>query len=718
VDVDMIEKNGGPTYQNKKYFHFRIHTKIMVGVSIGLITLMAVTTFLISVLIFHQNRKESFSKLHHSLDIIREDLHMKAKTLEAESKQIINSKTMIGNIVYLQALRRSSTDNAENESIQQDIISQLQSMVQTASTWKSLIYSKKGDLLGFLLTRENDVVVGFPFKGNYKVAFLKKNDRLGYDSWKMVDAFDGLEDVIGEMPSRTHENVQFSLSRNTVTLSFVSDMRKQGYNDATQKEDPVVVAHYYAFQKIDIHDVQQLSRLTGSKMNIFVEKQFHIGNLPLYDTVETAAFPETAENWELGNRTETYGEVDVAGNTYFQATMPYYGNRRLLGYIAVLYQTDVAMKNTWQIVHTLMIIALVGIGVFLMAAYLFSRSITRPVNAAVAGLKDIAHGNGDLTKRLPRTSNDEIGELAEWFNVFVDKLQGIINEISGGVKNLSSSSSELSGISEQMADSIRNASERSKTVSTATEEMSQNMSNIAVAMEQSATNTKIVATASEEMSATINEIAQNAEKARGISDDASHKASNTSENMGKLGVAAKGIGDVIDTISDISEQVNLLALNATIEAARAGETGKGFAVVANEIKELANQTAAATQDIKEKVQAIQGITAVTVNQILEITDVIKNVNQVVSSIATAVEQQSAATREIVGNVSQASKGIQAVNENVNQSSRVSTEISKDISDVSVSMDELLSNSSQVNISAQNLSMLSENLKKTLDLFEI
>jgi methyl-accepting chemotaxis protein len=372
---------------------------------------------------------------------------------------------------------------------------------------------------------------------------------------------------------------------------------------------------------------------------------------------------------------------------------------------------SVAIRNSNMLV-TVIAGLITAIIVFFAA-----RSIVRPINAAVAGLKDIAQGEGDLTMRLEDSGKDEVGELARWFNTFIEKLQGIIKDIAGGVETLSSSSTELSAISEQMTQGIQNVTEKSTTVSAAAEEMSANMNNVAAAMEQSATNTNMVATASEEMSSTIGEIAQNAEKARGISDEASHKATNASTNMDQLGKAANSIGKVIETITDISEQVNLLALNATIEAARAGEAGKGFAVVANEIKELAKQTAEATQDIKDKIEGIQGTTSTTVGQITEITQVIKDVNEVVANIATAVEQQSAATKEIANNVAQASTGIQEVNENVNQSSSVSGEISQDIADVSTSMNEMSTSSGQVNLSAQELSKLSENLKNMVDQFK-
>ena len=387
-----------------------------------------------------------------------------------------------------------------------------------------------------------------------------------------------------------------------------------------------------------------------------------------------------------------------------------------------LAEADKSQKNASRSYrHALFVLLSVltaGILVGMALAWLIGNSITRPVNAAVEGLKDIAQGEGDLTKRLDAISRDEVGELAKWFNVFIDKLQGIIRDIAGGVETLSSSSTELSAISEQMTQGITTVSDKSNTVSAAAEEMTTNMNNVAAAMEESATNTNMVATAVDEMSATIGEIASNAEKARGISDEAAHKSASASTNMDQLGEAANDIGKVIGTITDISEQVNLLALNATIEAARAGDAGKGFAVVANEIKELAKQTAAATQDIKEKIEGIQGTTSMTVGQISEISQVITDVNDVVATIATAVEEQSAATKDIAANVAQASQGIQEVNENVNQSSTVSAEISQDIAGVSVSMNEMSTSSSQVNLSAQELSKLSESLKQMVDQFKV
>lgn len=336
----------------------------------------------------------------------------------------------------------------------------------------------------------------------------------------------------------------------------------------------------------------------------------------------------------------------------------------------------------------------------------------------VLDLKDIARGEGDLTRRLPQNSKDEMGELANWFNAFMAKLQDLIKDIAGEVKTVSSSATGLSTISEQMNQGLGGVSDRSGTVSLATEGMSTNMNGIAAAMEQSAANVNMMATSSEELSATISEIAGNTEKAHGISNDAATKAKSASAKMEQLGRAAGDIGKVVDTITDISDQVNLLALNATIEAARAGDAGRGFTVVAKEIKDLAQQTASASQDIKEKVDGVQGTTEASISQISDITRVIAEVNDVVATIAAAVEEQSSATREIADNVSQVSSGIQEVNESVNQSSSVADNISRDLSDINSAIKDMSEGSGQINLSSQELSRLSDKLSRMVGQFRI
>ena len=375
-----------------------------------------------------------------------------------------------------------------------------------------------------------------------------------------------------------------------------------------------------------------------------------------------------------------------------------------------------AMKS---IVAILVCLGFIGVITLCAAIYIsLSRIVSRPIKNTIEIVKDIAQGEGDLTKRLDIKSEDEVGELSKWFNVFMEKLQGIVNAIAENANLLGSSSEKLSGLSGEMSEGAGSMSGKSNTAASAAEKMSVNMNSVASNMEEAAENVNMVANAAEEMTATINEIAQNSEKASSITGGAVVQTQSASSKVDELGSAANEIGKVVETITEISEQVNLLALNATIEAARAGEAGKGFAVVANEIKDLAKQTAEATQEIKGKIGAIQGATEATVTEIDQISKIINDVNEIVSSIATAVEEQSTTTRDIAGNVAQAARGIQTMNENVASSSAAADEIANDINGVSQSADEMSRSSGQVAMSAEELDGLAKKLNEMVGKFRV
>jgi methyl-accepting chemotaxis protein len=349
---------------------------------------------------------------------------------------------------------------------------------------------------------------------------------------------------------------------------------------------------------------------------------------------------------------------------------------------------------------------------------LIVNTIVRALKLMVVNLKDIAEGEGDLTKRLEIKSKDEIAELAGWFNIFIEKLQGIVGSISTNTEDLSREAVTLSSVAHDLSGNSEDTSQRSETVATAAEEMSANLISVAAAMEESTTNTSMVASAAEEMTATISEIAVNSSQANDISEKAVRQAETTSERMAKLGASANAISKVTETITEISEQTNLLALNATIEAARAGEAGKGFAVVANEIKELAKQTAEATLDIKNKIADVQITTDNTVADIEEITTVINSVNEIVATITMAVGEQSKATEEIAMNVNQAADVLGEVNENVSQISIVAATITSEIAMVNSATDEVSKGSSKVELSSADLQNLAGELKSLVNMFKI
>jgi methyl-accepting chemotaxis protein len=345
-----------------------------------------------------------------------------------------------------------------------------------------------------------------------------------------------------------------------------------------------------------------------------------------------------------------------------------------------------------------------------------TRSITQPIGRMTRMLKDLAEG--DLTRRLTDTSGTETQVLAESFNHFVSRVHDIVRDAAGNARALAGAAENLLQLSRGLRDNSETMNTKTDLVAAATEEMSANMRSVASAMEEFSVNITTVATAAEEMSATIGEIAASATKAKGIAGDAVAKAAQASSRVGELGVAAEEIGKVTEAIMAISSQTNLLALNATIEAARAGEAGRGFAVVANEIKELAQQTAKATEEIRQRIDGIQNATGLTVHDIQAVTQVIREVDSIVGTIAAAVEEQSVTTRDIADNVGQAAAGVQEVNENVAQAQTATGEIARDVVGVSEESAKIVGNANTLQQSAEMLATLAERLRGLVGQFKI
>ncbi len=345
-------------------------------------------------------------------------------------------------------------------------------------------------------------------------------------------------------------------------------------------------------------------------------------------------------------------------------------------------------------------------------------SIVRPIRHTVDMLKDIAEGEGDLTKRLDITVKDEIGEMATWFNLFMEKLLELITQIVTDAGSLNRASAALAGIAGEMKRGSQTMSERSRAVTTGAKKMVLTMSGVASACEEASTNVHIVASSTDNMTLTIREIAQKAETSRAIATSAVAKAGEVSDKLGYLGQATLEISKVTEVISDISDQINLLALNATIEAARAGDAGKGFAVVASEVKDLAKQTAEATQVVQSQIENIQKATEDTVSEVNQILEIFNNVSENVASIATEVEGQAATTQEIAENISQTSIGIQEVNQNVSQGSAVIGSITTEMTEVNKAVQQASASIGQINVKSAELSDLSDKLQDLVGRFKV
>jgi PAS domain S-box-containing protein len=261
-----------------------------------------------------------------------------------------------------------------------------------------------------------------------------------------------------------------------------------------------------------------------------------------------------------------------------------------------------------------------------------------------------------------------------------------ITTVSQNSQTLASASEELTAVSQQMSSNSEETATQANVVAAASEQVSKNIATVAAS--------------AEEMSASVKEIAKNASEATKVANDAVRVAGETNQTIAKLGASSEEIGQVIKVITGIAQQTNLLALNATIEAARAGEAGKGFAVVANEVKELAKQTADATEDIGRKIEAIQSDTKGAVTAITQIGQVIGRINDISNTIASAVEEQSATTNEIARNASEAARG--------------STEISRNVSNVSVAAKNTSEGANNTLSAATELAKLASDLKRVVE----
>ena len=349
---------------------------------------------------------------------------------------------------------------------------------------------------------------------------------------------------------------------------------------------------------------------------------------------------------------------------------------------------QLASANT-SMTWTLLISILLGLGIGAGVATFMGRSISAGTSAVLIKAKAIA--GGDLTgEEVQIDSNDELGDLAIAMNKMQSSLTKMIVAVAENAQQVANASEEFSAVSQQITTNSEETSAQANVVSNATEQVNRNL--------------QTVATGAEEMSSTIQEIAKNATESARVSGEAVKTAQTTNDTITKLGASSAEIGQVIKVITSIAQQTNLLALNATIEAARAGEAGKGFAVVANEVKELAKQTAKATEDISQKIAAIQSDTKGAVDAIATIGAIINQINDISSTIATAVEEQSATTNEMSRNVTEAAKG--------------STEITQNIAGVSQAAQGTSSSAQESMKAAHALAEMSTQLRGLVEQFRV
>jgi methyl-accepting chemotaxis protein len=342
--------------------------------------------------------------------------------------------------------------------------------------------------------------------------------------------------------------------------------------------------------------------------------------------------------------------------------------------------TDKRASNEATAKTLVLSLLLVGAVLGFSVSLFITRSITGAISKMVNMIQEIA-GNNLTVPDLEIKYQDEIGHAGVALNRMKNNLHEVIQSIAGSALQVGSASEELNTTSQQITANSEETSAQADLVSKAAQSVSQNL--------------QTVATGAEEMGASIKEIAKNATEAAKVATSAVKIAETTTAIVSKLGDSSTEIGNVIKVITSIAQQTNLLALNATIEAARAGEAGKGFAVVANEVKELAKETARATEDISRKIEAIQSDTQAAVDAIASISGVINQVNDISGTIATAVEEQNATTNEMSRNVSEAAQGSGEITGNIAGVAEAAQSTTRGAADTQKASQQLVETSTQL-----------------------
>jgi methyl-accepting chemotaxis protein len=417
-------------------------------------------------------------------------------------------------------------------------------------------------------------------------------------------------------------------------------------------------------------------------------------------------------------------------------------------------------------------VALAGLSVGGGVATFVTRSVTRPVHEVRNLTRAMA--DGDLRQRIPLRQQDEVGQLSEATNTLADAFSRVVTEIQNVSEGMAGSATELSGVSNQLLSQSERASLRASSVASASEQLTMNINTMAAAAEEMSVSVASISSASEEMSINIGTISSAAEQTSAnvsvvsgavseisssfadvlkdvhdgsnIAGEASRMADSASETIQLLNRSGTEISKVTETIKMIALQTNLLALNATIEATSAGEAGRGFAVVAHEIKELANQSAKAAEDIARRIEGVQDDTRKAVQVIQGVSQIIKDINASAGRISTSVEKQTRAATMISQNVSEANKGVgdiarsiaevakaagdmsrnvaeaargaTDVSRNVAEAAKAASGISSDIHGVSDASRSTNESASKVHTSAEQLDQISKKLRGLIGRFKV
>ena len=698
----------------------KLKQKILGVILLVVLLVMVISSAVVSYKIYNQNVAATNANLMVGANTVKSKIKESQADLIKKIRQMDSLFKVGENVKYLDKYK-SKFDLSMTEPSFVELSSALFATATVNQLSTIALYDNSGELLAFCEKQADGTRLTGYFCVNPKREFrftrTEDNADLKTSQWSTQAELDNLTSPLKQallnQSEKTDPSAGLKKTGNTLALAIQVPLTKQKKKGLESRG--VVVLSLELGQAFAL----QMAEVTGLHVNIFAGSQLACGNLPGYKELTQDLMPNSAAaTWTLNAQQVLPGQVESEGTSYFSGLIPIFDHTSPAGAIALLTSGKTVKENTLHVVYTLLMVYLCCIVLIIPVAFFFSRSMVQSIVQVTASLKDVAQGEGDLTKRIEITSHDEIGELSQWFNVFIEKLQAMIIDICASSQALSRAVEVARTETAQISEGSDKMSEITRGVTQSTAEMSSEISGFSQVVDKASGNLEIVASSTEEMTATITEIARNAESARAMSHETGGKIHLAQDKIHQLGMEARDINAFTESISDISEQTNLLALNATIEAARAGEAGKGFAVVAGEIKALANQTEAATRDIKEKITSILSSSSSTVNEMDAMSKEFDNMNDLVNEIAAAIEEQTATTQEIADNTATVTAGISEVSSNIALFDQQTKEIATEMDEVSRATATMSDNCTRIETDTLEMKGQTEKLDTLINRFKI